>query len=268
VYYEAVAFNPDGENETPTIIADVQFDRPGDAAYWIKKYSDPELKWEVSRSVVADPISYCLQKIKLQMQAILALEDVVGYSLYLSPAGKVFRHDLYPEYKANRKDAHKPIYYSEMREYMQKQWKAEMTDGFEADDVIGIEQCTSSDETIICTIDKDLDMIPGWHYNYGKQTKYYVTPEEGLIKFYSQLLTGDRTDNIPGCKGIGPVKASRILAGAKDEAELYARCLHAHRSVNGGLDQDIVEEEMIRNGKLLWILRTYDGIWTPPGERP
>lgn len=33
------------------------------------------------------------------------------------------------------------------------------------------------------------------------------------MKFWTQMLTGDTTDNIPGCKGIGPKKAEKILAG-------------------------------------------------------
>lgn len=64
------------------------------------------------------------------------------------------------------------------------------------------------EKTVICTKDKDLDMISGLHYNWTKDKEpYEVSEQQALKAFYSQLLTGDRVDNIQGIKGIGNKKA-------------------------------------------------------------
>ncbi len=60
------------------------------------------------------------------------------------------------------------------------------------------------------SIDKDLDMIRGWHYNFIKDKKYFIDDQQAIKHFYTQILTGDRVDNIIGLRGIGPKKAEKI----------------------------------------------------------
>jgi hypothetical protein len=259
--YEAIGFK-DG---LPISMGEHQFDTAGSAKYWIENLADKDLEWEMARTVHPDPLSHVLHKVKLQMQVIIGLKDVTSNVVYLSPIGPIFRHTIYPEYKANRKDIAKPIYYQEIRDYLRKQWKATVVEGYEADDMLGIEQCTATEETIICSTDKDLDMIPGWHYNYGRNEQYFIDHEVSTRNFYSQLLIGDRVDNIPGCPGIGVVKAERELEGAKGDREYYFRCLNAYyRSYGGKLTDVEVKDTMHRNARLLWILRAHDAHWEPP----
>ena len=104
-------------------------------------------------------------------------------------------------------------------------------------------------------IDKDLNQFRGWHYNYRKQQKYYVSEFEGLVSFYTQILTGDRIDNIIGLKGIGPVKAKKILADCTNEKELYSAVLKAY-------DGD--EKRVLENGQLLWLQRKENELWQLP----
>jgi ribosomal protein S28E/S33 len=104
-------------------------------------------------------------------------------------------------------------------------------------------------------IDKDLNQFRGWHYNYRKKEKYFVTELEGLTAFYTQILTGDRTDNIIGIKGIGPVKAEKILQDCKTEREHYDACVKAY-------DGNI--ERVTENGVLLWLRRHPNQLWLPP----
>ena len=54
-------------------------------------------------------------------------------------------------------------------------------------------------------------MIPGWHFNWLQNEKSYVTPLGGIQHFYKQMLIGDKTDNIFGVTGIGPVKDVKIF---------------------------------------------------------
>jgi len=106
---------------------------------------------------------------------------------------------------------------------------------------------------VICSVDKDFDQVPGWHYNFVKNEKYYVTPEEGLFFFYRQILMGDRIDNIMGIKGIGEKKSAKILEGMTEQ-EMYDKCVELHES----------EERVIENARLLWLRREEGQLWNPP----
>ena len=55
---------------------------------------------------------------------------------------------------------------------MQSRYGAQVIDGMEADDALALAQ---TDKTAIATIDKDLLMVVGRHYNYVKQTWQDVT---------------------------------------------------------------------------------------------
>ena len=141
-----------------------------------------------------------------------------------------FRRDLFPGYKANRKSP-KPIGYKQMRAELLTEDTAFMFSKIEADDLMGIFATMSvEDEVVIASGDKDLMQIPGLHLwlDTGKEPE----PEDGLVverssgniiqrntgehaqrRFYQQVLTGDSTDNIPGCKGMGPVGAKKLVDG-------------------------------------------------------
>jgi DNA polymerase-1 len=114
---------------------------------------------------------------------------------------------------------------------------------------MGIHQ---TEETIICTIDKDLLMIPGQHYNFVKDEFKTVGYLDGLKHFYMQCLQGDRSDNIKGIPGIGLKKAERILEGCVTEYQLFK----AVRAAYGN------DEEFLMNGLVLWIRRNEDEDWS------
>ena len=101
-------------------------------------------------------------------------------------------------------------------------------------------------------------MIRGLHYNWTKNTEPYMVSEEEAIKFfYTQLLMGDRVDNIPGIRGIGNKKADKILDGITEEQELLKTTLSEYK--NSGM----TEQDLINNGRLLWIRRTDLEMWSP-----
>lgn len=167
-------------------------------------------------------------------------------------------------YKGQR-TGRQPEYYDFIREYLHDKWGFQMVRGQEADDSIGIDAFTrweqgQRDSYVICTIDKDLDMIPGKHFNFVKREHYEVDEWSGLVSFYTQILTGDRTDNVAGIRGVGPVKAGNLLADCRTEDELWRAVSKAYAE-NGGRDR------IIENAMLLWIRRRPNEIWTPPDER-
>lgn len=142
-----------------------------------------------------------------------------------------FRRELFPAYKANRKSP-KPIGYKALRAELLTESTAFMFSKIEADDLMGIFATMHSigDEVVIASGDKDLMQIAGVHLwlDTGKE----VEPEDGLVverssdsiikrnteehaqRFtYQQYLTGDPTDNIPGCPTIGDKRAKSIVDG-------------------------------------------------------
>ena len=185
----------------------------------------------------------------------LACEDYVAYI-----SGKTnFRYGVATTvpYKGNRKDFERPEHYEALRKHLTRM-EAITTENEEADDAVGIE--SNRYKAWIVHVDKDLDQLPGWHYNPVKDEEYYITEEEGLKNFYLQMLTGDRVDNIVGLRGIGPVKANKILKDAVTEKQLYKAVQKAYA------DAGEAPERILENGQLLWLRRFPDQMWELPSE--
>ena len=177
---------------------------------------------------------------------ILVNTEATEYRLFLSGKNN-FRYTIYPEYKAHR-PKEKPFWLEKCRQYLIATFNAEVVDGQEADDALGIAQ---TEDTIICSIDKDLLMIPGRHYNFVKDEFQEVTNDSGMRHFYMQCLTGDRSDNIKGIEQIGPKKAENILTGCITEQELFNAVREAYSN----------DAEFLMNGRVLWIRRKENEDW-------
>lgn len=173
---------------------------------------------------------------------------------YLTGSGN-FRKDLatIKVYKGQRPP--KPEHLPTTRDQLVQQWGAEIVEGQEADDAIGIKATELKGDCTIVSIDKDLLMIPGTHYNFVKKEWTAVSQEKGDYFFYKQLLTGDQVDNIQGVPGIGPKKAEKAYEGCTTVQEMYAKALEMYKG-----DADA----LLENARLLW-LRRYEGeMWEPP----
>jgi len=177
---------------------------------------------------------------------ILVNTEATEYRLFLTGKNN-FRYTIYPEYKAHR-PKEKPFWLEKCRQYLIATFNAEVVNGQEADDALGIAQ---TEDTIICSIDKDLLMIPGRHYNFVKDEFQEVTNDSGMRHFYMQCLTGDRSDNIKGIEQIGPKKAEKILVGCVTEQELFNAVREAYSN----------DEEFLMNGRVLWIRRKENEDW-------
>jgi len=190
------------------------------------------------------------------LQEVLWSPTEEDYQVFLTGKGN-FRYDIAVthEYKGNRKSVDKPQHLQEIRQHMEENWSAIVSEGEEADDLIGIWATKYGPEAIVISIDKDMLQIPCTHYNPNKREFKTMTEFEGLKFFYTQILTGDRADNIVGLYGIGPAKANVLLGDCETEQDLYEACLRAY----GG-----EEDRVIENARLLW-LRRYEGqVWEPP----
>lgn len=192
-----------------------------------------------------------LDEFFIDLRDRLDLTDMEGF--ISGPSENNFRNKIAvtAPYKGQRK-GERPEHYDSIRAYLKAEWEFVESVEEEADDLIAIRSTELHKDTkphIIVSIDKDLDQLPGWHYNFVKGTKYYVDESEALRNLYVQVLTGDRVDNIIGIRGIGKVKANRILSDAATEREMFDACVAAF---NGD------SERVIENIRLLY-LRSHKG---------
>ncbi len=155
-------------------------------------------------------------------------EHDTDYVLFaLDSKGKNFRHEIDPNYKANRPEAPEdlkrqlPVAISWIEKMGFKCYREE---GFEADDVIAsaVRFALHHDIKVrIVTHDKDLYQLidDGRVVIYDPMKKSEIDTEKCYEKFGvypNQIneylsLVGDVADNIPGVKGIGPKGAKKLL---------------------------------------------------------
>ena len=122
---------------------------------------------------------------------------------------KNYRTEVAPYYKMNRAETRKPMLLGYARGYLMDKWEGQMTDGIEADDLLGILGSSDQDEYIIWSADKDLKTIPARHLIDGEIVT--IGEEEADYWFFLQTLMGDTTDGYKGCPTVGAKKADAIL---------------------------------------------------------
>ena len=186
----------------------------------------------------------------------------LSYQCYLSDSKENnFRYKIDPEYKGHRVQP-KPRHYEVLKEYLIVEHGAKIAYGMEADDALGIAQDKDLESltTVICSIDKDLSQIPGYHYSWPinrggieiRPEKFWITNEdEGILFFWKQMLVGDTADNIKGIKGIGKVGADKLLTSGMFEEELYDIVSSMYIDEDG----DLSLERFHKNRQLLLILQ-------------
>ncbi len=176
--------------------------------------------------------------------------------------GPVFRHDLYPQYKANR-----PAMPEELAGQIPfiKQIVTAMglvcfeKQELEADDIIGsVAQTLSAQDhrVVIVSGDKDLlqlvdDRVTMWDPmsdrtmdREGVFAKYQVYPEQ-LLDCYA--LIGDSSDNVPGVPGIGPKSAAKLIVQFGSLDKLYAGI--------DSLKKSKMKERLIENREMAFLSR-------------
>lgn len=218
----------------------------------------------ISTAIVSEDATEEIARARLRMNISSIIDGcskIDSFTLYVS-GGRNFRKDIDPSYKANR-TLPDPKYREMLRQYLIQDWGAIECVGYEADDACGVYQ---TDKTMIVGIDKDLLQVPGYHYSWPIVRKgvvqreaiwQEVSEEQGWRNLFTQCLTGDVTDNIKGIRGIGHVKAAKILEDCHTEEEMYTRCLMTY--LKDVLDETEIyyeTERFERNLNLLYIWRS------------
>lgn len=173
--------------------------------------------------------------------------------------GKTFRHEIYPQYKANRPPAPPDlkVQFAPIREFLAATgWPLLSVSGVEADDVIATltkREMRAERDVVVATADKDLMQLAGdgvllydgmkeRRYDAaGVREKFGVTPHQ--IADYLALI-GDSSDNIPGVAKVGPKTAVKWLISHQDLDSLIA----AADSIAGVVGENL--RDSIANGQL------------------
>lgn len=265
------------------IDGDVYVCKAGFASQRTEKGSVVDLKPENEALQI---VKYALIKIQNELN----ISDMVIY--VADDAKSNFRYKVAKTKPYKAKRGSKPVHFGAIRKYLIDYWGAIVVRGAEVDDALGINQDKENGSTVIVSNDKDLMMIPGWHFDldYGRVVKYsdkeykvkaykdkatfFVSdPGElfltegnnkrkvlwgvGQMWFCAQLLLGDSCDNIPGIDGCGPVATYNLLKDAKTFEEGIKIVYSKYKSSLKSLKIDEIKDRFFEVSRLLWIKREY-----------
>lgn len=166
------------------------------------------------------------------LEELLRKENPTHIAVAFDPPGGTFRHEAYEKYKAQRQETPEdiriaiPIIKKIISAYNIKELEIPR---YEADDVIGTIAKKAEQEgfdVYMMTPDKDYGQLTSDHiYMYKPKTfgsgfdilnakkvmeKYELSSPLQMIDYLG--LMGDSSDNIPGCPGVGPKTAQKLLA--------------------------------------------------------
>ena len=177
----------------------------------------------------------------------LAKSYNAGQIIVLADGGSSWRKEIFPEYKANRKEKYAEQTEQEAKEF--EMFMAEFTNtltlirekypvfqfrGVEADDIAAyIVKEFDYEDCWLISSDKDWDLLIGdkvsrfstvtrkettvhnWDEHYDFEIPDYIT---------FKCLTGDKGDNVPGIPGIGPKRAVQLMQQYGDVFDIYGAC--------------------------------------------
>lgn len=207
------------------------------------------------------------------LNEVLQKEQPDLLAIGFDPSGQTFRHELFPEYKAQREATPEDIKMAvPIIKELIKAYRIPILEvpGFEADDVIGTmakAAVREGYEVRMITPDKDYAQLvepnllmqrPG----HGNAPWEILGPQEVCEKYGLQsplqvidylALMGDAADNIPGCPGVGPKTATTLL-------QQFGSCedIIAHSSELKGAVRKKIEEHVdeIKLSKVLTTIKT------------
>lgn len=217
------------------------------------------------------------------------LEDVLAHhspdaiAVAFDPAGPTFRHEAYPDYKAQREATPEdirsavPVIKDIIRAYGIPLLEVA---GFEADDIIGTMAKRAEAagwDVYMLTPDKDYAQLVTPHIHMcrpakGAQPMEVLGPEEVCAKYgisdTAQVidllaLMGDKADNIPGCPGVGEKTAVKLLSAFGTIEAMLERTAELKGAMRTKIETNA---ENIRFSKFLTTIRTDVPLDTTPDD--
>lgn len=174
-------------------------------------------------------------------------------------------------YQAQRKGSKRPKNWGYLRDWLSSydgpDFKVKVWDDREADDGFGYVSASRPND-VVCTNDKDMRMLSGWHLDWVTKELFKV-PDDcyemeqggklyGYKWFLQQMLQGDTADHIRGLgkcaaapRGCGEATARKMLAGTACKAEGIEAVVGFYK----GAFDDKWANEFAEQAMLLWIRR-------------
>lgn len=207
------------------------------------------------------------------LEEVLGKEQPTHIGVAFDPSGPTFRHEAYPQYKAQREETPEAIRVAVP--YIKQILTAYRipileVSGFEADDVIGtlsVQADRQGIETYMLTPDKDYaqlvtDHVRMYRPGVGAKEAEVLGPEEVKAKYgltdcrqvIDMLgLMGDAADNIPGCPGVGEKTAQKLI----QQFGSVEKLLEQTEQLKGALRKKVEENsEQITFSKWLATIKT------------
>ena len=163
--------------------------------------------------------------------------------------GSRYRKEIFPEYKANRKEKYKDqseedaeyfkAFFAELQNTLdqleEKGYPVFRYQGVEADDIaamlVHFRQDYMFDYIWLITSDRDWDLLIDDNVSrFSTVTRTEYTPDtwdiDVPLEEYLTLkcLQGDSGDNIPGVPGVGPVRAKALIEKYGNVFDIYDHC--------------------------------------------
>ncbi|HSN91995.1 MAG TPA: DNA polymerase I [Anaeromyxobacteraceae bacterium] len=178
-----------------------------------------------------------------------------------------FRHDIDPEYKANRPEAPDDLasQFPLVREVARALSVPVLEEaGYEADDIIGTLACRAREhgwEVVVVTGDKDFAQLVdgklslydpmaeasgrgGWTGPAEVEKKLGIRPDQ-VVEFMA--LLGDKVDNVPGIPGVGEVTAAALVRAFGSVEAMLARPDEIPKAVARGGEK--LKEKIVANAE-------------------
>ena len=175
-----------------------------------------------------------------------------------------FRHTIFPDYKANRKNKRKPLAFHAVIEQINQKYKSESYTGLEGDDVMALLATSKKyPNPVIVSPDKDMRSVPCTLL--ANDDMELITKKKADRHWMIQALTGDATDNYKGLEKVGPVTAEKILGDAKTLPDMWNKVVEAYEKKKQTFADAVLTAQLAR------ILRKGDydfktqevTLWTP-----
>lgn len=272
-HYELVYEDKDGD------IYDTMFESAAERDDFLKlmEADDPEkgiMVLDQDKVVTPLPVEFSLRVCKVKLETIQRRYGK-RMRVYIKGAeGKNFRDEVYTiqKYKGNRQTP-KPYHYDAIVDYLVERWDAIRIEGKEVDDQVALDAYESPFPVVVCSPDKDLDQIPGKHWNYRDSVEYEVDEEEAKWMFWYQLLMGDSSDNIMGIwkcgKAVAKAKMEELWTDAVDEDAMWLQVVEWYEESQElptcpYKDMD-PREVALQTARAVWMQTERNRLWTPPG---
>jgi DNA polymerase-1 len=206
------------------------------------------------------------------LEEVLKKENPTHIGIAFDPPGPTFRHEAYKQYKAQREETPEVICASvPIIKEIVSAYRIPILEvpNYEADDVIGTiaKKASSSYKVFMMTPDKDYGQLVNenifmYRPKYGSNEFEVLGMEEIKAKYGLENplqmidylgLMGDKSDNIPGCPGVGEVTAQKLIVQFGSIENLLANTGQLQGSLKTKIENN---KELIIFSKFLATIKT------------